>query len=82
MNRRKFLATGAAAAGLVAIGDIKAFAQAAAAELRPLPGERDSGGVDELERRRQRALEALRERRIDALASARPAARSSERAAE
>jgi len=51
-------------------------------ELRPLPGERDSGGVDELERRRQRALEALRERRLDALASARPAPRSSERAAD
>ena len=51
-------------------------------ELRPLPGERDAGGVDELERRRQRALEALRERRLDALASARPAARSAERAAE
>ena len=51
-------------------------------ELRALPGERDSGGVDELERRRQRALEALRERRLDTLASARPAPRSSERAAE
>jgi hypothetical protein len=51
-------------------------------ELRPLPGERDSGGVDELERRRQRALEALRERRLDAIASARPAARSAERAAD
>lgn len=40
-------------------------------ELRPLPGERD--GVDELDRRRQRALEALRERRLDALASDRSA---------
>jgi hypothetical protein len=51
-------------------------------ELRPLPGERDSGGEDALERRRQRALEALRERRLDALASARPASRGADRAAE
>jgi Xaa-Pro dipeptidase len=37
-DRRAFLATGAAAVGLAALGDIKAFAQAAAAELRPMPG--------------------------------------------
>ncbi len=37
-SRRTFLAGGAAAAGLVSLGDIKAFAQQAAAELAPLPG--------------------------------------------
>ncbi len=67
MDRRTFLATGIAAAGLLSIGDRKAFAQQAAAELRPLPGAVVPIGRDEHLARVARAQRLMAEHGLSAV---------------
>lgn len=66
-SRRTFLASGAAIAGLASVGDIRAFAQAAAAELRPLPGAAVPIGRDEYLARIARAQALMVEQGLSAV---------------
>ena len=67
LTRRTFLAGGAAAAGLVSLGDLRAFAQQAANQLQRLPGDVVPIGRDEYLARIVRAQALMAEHGLSAV---------------